>query len=60
MRLSHLQLDWEHIYPAASRAQGAVLYPSNEQLRAPLDESGPPPREPAFLTMEPGDMALGV
>ena len=60
LRLSHLQLDWEHASPATSRAQGAVLYPSNELLRAPLGDYGPPPRQPAFLPAAPADMTLGV
>ena len=60
LRLSHLQLDWEHASPATSRVQGAVLYPSNELLRAPLGESGPPSRQPAFLPAAPADMTLGV
>lgn len=60
LRLSHLQLDWEHVSPPISRAPDSVLYPTNELLRAPLGESAPPPRQPAFLPSAPDDMTLGV
>lgn len=57
LRLSHLQLDWEHV---GQRAQGSVLYPTNDLLRASFGEPGAPTRQPAFLPAAPADMQLGV